>query len=177
MDNDGPGGKPYAMFETGAMMIYFAEKTGQLIPSDPAGRHDTIQWLMFQMGGVGPLFGQFAHFNHYAPEKIDYAIQRYTNECMRLYGVVDRRLAEAEYLAGDDYTIADIASYSWMYSYKRRGFDLTGYNNVLRWLKAIGDRPAVQKGQEMLADKGRIGAPDKDTLENYFGSTQYERKE
>jgi GSH-dependent disulfide-bond oxidoreductase len=175
VDSDGPDGKPYASFETGAMMIYLAEKTGKLMPTDVAGRNDTIQWLMFQMGGVGPMFGQFAHFTDYAPDKIDYAVDRYTNECMRLYGVVDRRLAEAEYLAGDDYTIADIASYSWMHSYERRGFDLTGLDNVLRWLNAIGERPAVIKGKTMLADLKRSGKPDKETLENYFGKTQFER--
>ena len=176
VDQDGPGGKPYAVFETGAMMLYLAEKTGQLIPSDPVGRHDTLQWLMFQMGGVGPMFGQYAHFTHYAPEKIDYAVERYTNECMRLYGVLETRLATSEYLAGDDYTIADIGNYSWMHSYERRGLDIAGHDNVLRWLNVIGERPAVQKGKEILSDKQRVGAPDKETLENYFGSTQYERK-
>lgn len=176
IDHDGPGGQPYAVFETGAMMMYLAEKTGQLMPSDFAERYQVIQWMMFQMGGIGPMFGQFNHFNTYAPEKIAYGIERYSNECLRLYGVMDRRLADSEYLAGDSYTIADIASYSWTYSYERRGFDISGYKNVLRWLTAIGERPAVKKGLTLLNEHRREGPPDKETLENYFGGTQYERR-
>ena len=172
VDND--NGK--SLMESGAILMYLADKTGKFWPTDPDNKWNTVEWLMFQMGGVGPMFGQYAHFTHYAPEKIDYAVERYTNECMRLYGVLETRLATSEYLAGDDYTIADIANYSWMHSYERRGLDIAGHDNVLRWLNVIGERPAVQKGKEILSDKQRVGAPDKETLENYFGSTQYERK-
>ena len=112
VDRDGPGGQPYSLFESGAILMYLAEKTGKLMPSDISGRYGVIQWLMFQMANVGPLLGQNHHFRHYAPEKIPYAIDRYTNEARRLYGVIDRRLAESAYLAGDDYSIADIATLS-----------------------------------------------------------------
>ena len=175
IDQDGPYGKPYPVFESGAMLLYLAEKTGQFLPSDVAARYLVTQWLMFQMGHVGPMFGQYNHFNHYAQQKIQYAIDRYTNECMRLYGVLDRSLQENEYLTGNDYTIADIANYCWTYSYERRGFDISGYEHVLRWLKTIGDRPAVQRGIAILDEHRSTAPPDKETLENYFGATQYSK--
>ena len=176
VDQDGPGGEPYAVFETGAMMMYLAEKAGQLMPTDMAGRHRVIQWLMFQMGGVGPMFGQYSHFTTYAPETFEYSVQRYTRECLRLYGVMDQRLAESDYLAGDAYSIADIACYAWVYAYERRGFDIAGHTNVLRWLGEIGDRPAVQKGCDMLQNLRPDGPPSEETLENYFGDTQYKQR-
>jgi len=176
VDQDGPEGKPYAVFETGAMMMYLAEKTGKLMPTDMAGRYEVIQWLMFQMGGVGPMFGQYSHFTTYAPETFEYSVERYTKECMRLYGVMDRRLANNAYLAGGDYSIADIACYSWVYAYERRGFDISEYENVLRWIGEIGARPAVQKGCDMLQDLRPDGPPDKETLKNYFGDVQYEKR-
>lgn len=175
IDQQGPDGKPYSMFESAAMMLYLAEKTNNLLPSSTTKRYDMMQWLMFQMGHVGPMFGQYNHFNHYAQEKIQYAIDRYTNECMRLYGVLDKRLEENEYLIGDEYTIADIANYSWTYSYERRGFDLTGYDHVLGWLNTIGDRPAVKRGIAILDEHRSTAPPDKKTLEIYFGKTQYAR--
>ena len=176
VDQDGPGGKPYAVFETGAMMMYLAEKAGKLMPSDIAGRYEVIQWLMFQMGGVGPMFGQYSHFTTYAPETFDYSVDRYTKECLRLYGVMDRRLADKPYLAGDDYSIADIACYSWVYAYERRGFDISDNKNVLRWIEEIGARPAVQKGCDMLQDMRPDGPPSAETLKNYFGDVQYEKR-
>ena len=176
VDQDGPGGAPYAVFETGAMMMYLAEKTGMLMPSEMAARYQVIQWLMFQMGGIGPMFGQFSHFTTYAQDTIDYAVDRYTKECLRLYGVMDRRLMDNAYLADDAYSIADIATYSWTYSYERRGFDISAYTNVLRWLDEIGSRPAVQRGVELLSEHRRTGPPDADTLKNYFGDVQYAQR-
>jgi len=176
IDQQGPDGKPYSMFESAAMMLYLAEKTSILLPSSATERYDMMQWLMFQMGHIGPMFGQYNHFNHYAQEKIQYAIDRYTNECMRLYGVLDKRLEENEYLIGDEFTIADIANYSWPYSYERRGFDLTDYDHVLRWLNTIGDRPAVKRGIAILDEHRSTAPPDKETLEIYFGKTQYAKR-
>jgi len=173
VDTEGPDGEDYVVFETGAMMMYLAEKTGKFMPQDMAARYRVIQWLMFQMGGIGPMFGQYSHFTTYAPEVFEYSVERYTKECMRLYGVMDRRLGESTYLAGDDYSIADIATYSWTYSYERRGFDLAGLDNVLQWLNEIGERPAVQRGANLL---GPPKKPDAETLKNFFGDTQYERR-
>jgi len=144
VDPDGPDGKPYSVFESGAMLIYLAEKTGKFMPKDDASRYLVLQWLMFQMGGVGPMLGQCHHFRNYAPEKIPYAIDRYVNEGQRLYGVVDRRLAEAEYVAGE-YSIADMALYPWMRIWENQGIDLAKLPNVARWLEAIKARPAVQR--------------------------------
>ena len=114
VDPDGPGGKRFTLFESGAILIYLAEKAGKLIPADPAARYKCLEWLMFQMGGVGPMFGQYGHFHNYAPEKVPYAMARYANEVKRLHGVLDKRLAETEWLAGDEYSIADIATYPWL---------------------------------------------------------------
>ncbi|MBF0307417.1 MAG: glutathione S-transferase N-terminal domain-containing protein [Alphaproteobacteria bacterium] len=146
-DPDGPDGRPIALFESGAILIYLAEKTGQLLP--PAGsrqRWEALQWLMWQMGGVGPMFGQNHHFRRYAPEPIPYAIERYGNETRRLYGVLDRRLAEVAYVAGEDYGIADIAIYPWVARHDWQAIDLAELPNVARWFQAISARPAVQRG-------------------------------
>ncbi|HEV7373014.1 glutathione S-transferase N-terminal domain-containing protein [Arenibaculum sp.] len=175
VDPDGPDGKPVTLFESGAIMIYLAEKTGRLLPADAHGRYAAIQWLMWQMGGLGPMLGQNHHFRIYAPEKIGYAIDRYTNEAKRLYGVLDRRLAEAEYLAGE-YSIADIASFPWTRSHERQGIDLADYPNVRRWFDAINARPAVQKGLELLKDYVRPGPIDDKAREMMFGQTQYQRR-
>ncbi|MGE0282033.1 MAG: glutathione binding-like protein, partial [Rhizobiaceae bacterium] len=145
VDPDGPDGKPMADFESGAILIYLAEKTGKLLPKDARGRNVAIQWLMFQMGGVGPMFGQAHHFRRFAPEKIPYAIDRYTNETKRLYGVLDRRLKDAEFLAGD-YSIADIATYPWVARHEWQGVSLTEFPSVKRWFDALSVRPAVARG-------------------------------
>jgi len=176
VDSDGPDGKPYAVFETGAMMMYLAEQAGRLMPTEMAARYDVIQWLMFQMGGIGPMFGQYSHFTTYAPERFEYSVERYTKECLRLYDVMDRRLADTAYLAGDEYSIADIATYAWTYSYERRGFDISACGNVMRWLTEIGDRPAVQRGLALMDEHRAKGPPDKETLKNYFGDVQFERR-
>lgn len=145
VDPEGPGGRRLTLFESGAILIYLAEKTGRLLPRDPIARLEALQWLMFQMGGVGPIFGQVHHFLRAAPEPVPYAIERYSKETARLYGVLDGRLAKAEYLAGE-YSIADIATYPWVARHEWHKIDLAAYPNVQRWFKAIGGRPAVQRG-------------------------------
>ena len=145
VDHDGPGGQPVTVFESGAILIYLAEKTGRLLPKDGADRAAALQWLMFQMGGVGPMFGQVGHFKMAAPEPNPYAEKRYTDESLRLLGVMDGRLTDAPYLAGA-YSIADIATYPWILAGRRLGLDLEAFGNVSRWLEAIGERPAVVKG-------------------------------
>jgi GSH-dependent disulfide-bond oxidoreductase len=145
VDPDGPDGRPISIFESGAILIWLAEKTGQFLATDQRRRSEALQWLMFQMGGVGPMFGQAHHFRKFAPEPVPYAIERYTKEAQRLYGVLDRRLAEASYLAGD-YSIADMATYPWVARHEWQGVSLDEHPNVKRWFEAIGARPAVQRG-------------------------------
>ena len=142
-DNDG-----FAVFESGALMIYLAEKAGKLLPTDVKGRSLVIQWLMFQMGGIGPMMGQANVFYRYAPERIPYAIERYQREVRRLFEVLDTRLEDHEFLAGD-YSIADIASWSWVRGYKWSGASIDGLSHLTRWLEAIGQRPAVKRGVDV----------------------------
>ncbi|MBR7975990.1 glutathione S-transferase N-terminal domain-containing protein [Burkholderia vietnamiensis] len=172
VDSDGPGGKPISLFESGAILVYLAEKTGKFLPADAAERYATLEWLMFQMGGVGPMLGQAHHFRLYAPEKIEYAINRYTNEAKRLYNVMEKRLAQSEYLAGDTYTIADIATFPWTRSWQNQGIVLDELPNVKRWHEAIAARPAVQRGVEVLASLRKALQDDK-AREILFGATQY----
>ncbi len=174
VDSDGPDGKPISLFESGAILVYLSGKTGRFLPQDVRGRYVALQWLMFQMGSIGPMLGQAHHFRLYAPEKIAYAINRYTNEAKRLYGVMDRRLGEAEYLAGD-YSIADIATFPWTRSHANQGVDLAEFPNVKRWFDAIGARPAVQRGVKVLADRRKALLSDKDK-ESLFGAPQYARR-
>jgi GSH-dependent disulfide-bond oxidoreductase len=150
VDPDGPGGKRFALFESGAILIYLGEKTQQFIPTDPATRYVALQWLMFQMGGLGPMLGQTHHFLRAAPEPVPYAIKRYKDETRRLYGVLDKRLAEAEHLAGE-YSIADIASYPWVARHEWHQIELGDFPNVKRWYDAIGARPAVHRGMKVPA--------------------------
>ena len=180
LDEDGPGGEPYGMMESGAILIYLANKTGRFMPSlndDPRGYYTVLQWLMFQMGHVGPMLGQAHHFRAYAPEQIPYAVDRYTNEAGRLYGVIDTRLGVSAYLAGDSYTIADIATFPWLRSYERQGQKLEDFPNLKRWFEEIAARPAVQRGVEVLAEGRRPagGFTDKEK-EVMFGATQYARR-
>ena len=176
VDHDGPGGKSYSLFESGAILMYLAEKTGQLLPEEMAQRYDVIQWLMFQMGGIGPLLGQTHHFRVYAPETIPYAVDRYTNEAARLYGVMDRRLAENEYLAGD-YSIADIACFPWLRRPERQGQSHDDFPDLKRWFDAIAARPAVQRGVEVLAEHQRTGSISAEARENLFGNAQYKKRQ
>ncbi len=145
VDSEGPNGKPISLFESGAILMYLAEKTGKFWPQDMPTKYLVMQWLMFQMGGFGPMLGQAHHFLKFAPEKIPYAMKRYAEEAKRLYGVIDKRLGEAEYLAGD-YSIADIATFPWAQSFAMQGIDFADYPNVKRWFDAILARPAVQRG-------------------------------
>jgi GST-like protein len=175
VDRKGPGGRPYSLFESGAILLYLAEKTGKFIPRDPRGRYDTIQWLMFQMASIGPMLGQCHHFRQYAPEKIPYAIDRYTKEANRLYGVMDKRLGKVEYLAGK-YSIADIACWPWLRYPDRQGVDVANYPNLKRWFDAIAARPAVLRGLKVLADKVRTQPLDDKAKEILFGATQFQRR-
>ncbi len=150
VDSEGPDGKPFAVFESGAILIYLAEKTGAFLPRDSRGRSVVMQWLMFQMGGVGPMFGQAHHFRRFAPEQIPYAVERYTKETRRLYSVLDRRLGEVEYMAGA-YSIADMATYPWTARHGWQGVELTEFPNVKRWFDSVAGRPAVQRGMAVPA--------------------------
>jgi GSH-dependent disulfide-bond oxidoreductase len=175
VDPDGPDGAPMSLFESGAILLYLAGKTGKLLPEDVRGRYEVLQWLMFQMGGVGPMLGQAHHFRIYAPEKLDYAIDRYTNEAKRLYGVMDKRLARSKYIAGDAYSIADIAVFPWLRSWKNQGIDWADYPHLKGWFDEIAARPAVQRGVQVLADlrKPLVDAQARDVL---FGAQQYQRR-
>jgi GSH-dependent disulfide-bond oxidoreductase len=175
VDNDGPGGKPISVFESGAILVYLAEKTGKFMPKESRARYAVLEWLMFQMGGIGPMFGQANHFRAYAPEKIPYAIDRYTNEAKRLYGVLDRRLADHDYVAGD-YSIADMAIFPWMRYGDRRGVNVDEFPNVKRWFEAINARPAVQRGVEVLNAESRSGPMSDKEREVLFGATQYKKR-
>ncbi len=173
VDPDGPGGKRIELFESGAILIYLAEKTGRLMPTDPIERYTCLQWLMFQMGGVGPMFGQYNHFATYAPEKLPYAIERYSNEVKRLHLVLSKRLSQAAYLAGDDYSIADIATFPWIRNADKRGIDLAEYPSVKRWHDEIAARPAVLRGVEVLSESRRQGQITEAEREVMFGKTQF----
>jgi GST-like protein len=146
IDTDGPGGQPYPCFESGAILLYLADKTNRLLPADRAKRFDAIQWLMWQMGGFGPMLGQTHHFVRFAPEQVPYAIKRFTDETRRLYGVLDKRLSAVEWCGGADYTVADIATYPWAARHEWHRIDLGEFPNVRRWYDAMGARPAVKKG-------------------------------
>ncbi len=171
VDREGPGGAPFTLFESGAILTYLAEKAGRFWPADPRARHLVNQWLMFQMANVGPMFGQCGHFRGYAPEPIPYAIERYSNETLRLYGVMDRRLAEAEYLAGD-YSIADMATWPWVRVRWFHEIDLDPFPHLQRWYDTIDARPAVRRGVALLADEEKIGDPSEETREVFFGKRQ-----
>jgi len=152
VDTDGPGGKPYTMMESGAILMYLADKYGKFLAKDGAKRWDTIQWLFFQMASVGPMFGQANHFNTYTKENIQYAKDRYNNESLRLYRVMDNRLRETQWLGCDDYTIADMATYAWTKSHKDRGVTEKDYPNFIRWFNAMAARPAVQRNDKMSTE-------------------------
>jgi GST-like protein len=174
LDPDGPEGQAISLFESGAILLYLAGKTGRFLPADVRGKYEVLQWLMFQMGGVGPMLGQTHHFRIYAPEKIPYAIERYTNEAKRLYGVMDKRLAKSRYLGGSAYSIADIAVFPWLRSWKNQGIDWADYPHLKGWFDEIAARPAVKRGVEVLA-KERKPITDDKAREVLFGATQYQR--
>lgn len=161
VDAKGPGGKPYALFESGAILIYLSSKVGRFLGKSEREKYDVLQWLMFQMGGVGPMLGQAHHFRIYAPEKIDYAVNRYTKEAQRIYGVLNTRLKESKFLGSKTYSIADIATWPWIASHKNQGVLLEDFPHVHRWFTAVEDRPAVQRGLAVLADRRRPLTDDK----------------
>ncbi|HUT49024.1 MAG TPA: glutathione S-transferase N-terminal domain-containing protein [Alphaproteobacteria bacterium] len=167
VDNDPPGGgDPISVFESGAILIYLAEKSGRFLPTDLRRRIEVLEWLMWQMGGQGPMFGQAGHFRFYATEQIPYAKERYDNEMHRLYGVLDRRLAGRDFIAGD-YSIADMACWPWVITYKRQEVDLDAYPNVKRWYKALQTRPALRRGYDVGRELGRpTGTWDEETRKN-----------
>jgi GSH-dependent disulfide-bond oxidoreductase len=176
VDPDGPDGKPISVFESGAMLIYLASKTGQFLPENLRDKWSTLQWLMFQMGGVGPMLGQAHHFIVYAQEKIPYAMERYGKEANRLYGVMDRRLAESRFIACDAYTIADMAIFPWLRSYKNQNVEMDEYPHVKRWFDGINARPAVQRALLVLKDARKPGPLTPEQHANYFGNKQYEKR-
>lgn len=175
VDPRGPDGQPISLFESGAILVYLAGKTGRLLPAGDRDRFEVLQWLMFQMGGVGPMLGQAHHFRMYAPEKIQYAVDRYTNEARRLYGVIDKRLSQSEWLGGAEYSIADIATFPWLRSWQNQGVVIEEYPHLKRWFDTIAQRPAVQRGVKVLADLRKPITDDK-AREVLFGATQYQRR-
>jgi len=176
VDPHGPDGQPISLFESGAILVYLAAKTGQFMPDTDRGKYEVLQWLMFQMGGVGPMLGQNHHFRQYAPETIPYAIDRYTNEAKRLYGVMDRQLANRPYIAGDTYTIADMAIYPWLRNWKNQGIDWADHPKLKDWYDKMEARPAVVRGCAVLADLRKPLQDDKKAMETLFGKTQYEKR-
>ena len=176
VDPHGPDGKPISIFESGAMLIYLAEKCGRLLPDTPRERYATLEWLMFQMGGIGPMLGQAHHFRLYAPEKIGYAIDRYSNEARRLYGVMDTRLAKSRYIGGKDYGIADMAIFPWLRSWKNQGIAWADFPHLKGWFDEIAARPAVARGVEVLSGLRKRLDDDPKAREMLFGQQQYARR-
>jgi len=175
VDTDGPDGQPISLFESGAILIYLAGKTGKFLGNTVREKYMTLEWLMFQMGGFGPMLGQAHHFRNYAPVPIPYAIDRYTNEAKRLYGVINKRLAQSPYLAGAEYTIADIATFPWARSWKNQGINLADYPHAKRWFDKIDARAAVERGVSVLADRHKpLTTPE--AKEVLFGAAQYKRR-
>ena len=175
VDPNGPDGKPIALFESGAILLYLAAKTGKLLPKTDRQKFEVLQWLMFQMGGVGPMLGQAHHFRIYAPEKIEYAINRYTNEAKRLYGVMNQQLSQHRYMAGNSYSIADIAIFPWLRSWQNQGIDWADYPQLKAWFDKIEARPAVKRGVQVLANLRKPLTDDK-SRDVLFGKTQYKNK-
>ena len=174
-DPNGPGGKPISLFESGAILVYLAGKTGKFMPSTDRAKFDVLQWLMFQMGGVGPMLGQAHHFRLYAPEKLPYAVERYTNEAKRIYGVIDKQLSKNRFIAGRTYSIADIAIFPWLRSWENQGVTLTDYPHLKAWFDGIAARPAVKRGVAVLADRRKPLTGDKER-EILFGKQQYTQR-
>jgi GSH-dependent disulfide-bond oxidoreductase len=175
VDPDGPGGNPISLFESGAILLYLAAKTGKFLPKSERLKYEVLQWLMFQMGSVGPMLGQTHHFRMYAPEKIDYAIARYTNETRRLYGVMDKRLSSSKFIACNQYTVADIAIFPWLRSWEKQGIDWAEFPHLKVWFDLIAARPAVQRGVQVLANLRKPIKTDEER-EILFGKTQHMRR-
>jgi GSH-dependent disulfide-bond oxidoreductase len=179
VDRNGPKGKPMPVFESGAILIYLAGKTGKLLPRDDRGKYIALQWLMFQMGSVGPMMGQSGHFRSNAvPERIEYAIKRYTSEVRRLHRVMEKRLSGVPYFAGAEYSIADIAIFPWLRNSERNGIDWKEFPSVKKWFDGIVARPAVQRALKVLAEVQTTppGQYDAQAREILFGATQYQQR-
>jgi GST-like protein len=174
-DPDGPDGQPISLFESGAILLYLAGKTGRFLPASDRDRYTVLQWLMFQVGGVGPMLGQAHHFRLYAAEKIPYAIDRYSNEAKRLYGVIDRQLGRKRWIAGDDYTVADMAIFPWLRNWQGQGIQLDDFPALKRWFETIAERPATQRAVKLMADL-RKPVHDASEREVLFGKTQYQAR-
>jgi len=176
VDHDGPGGKPYAVFESGAILLYLAEKTGKLLSKDPRKRFDAIQWLMVQLTGVGPTFGQWTHFTLFAPKDNEYSMSRYRTEMKRLYELLEKRLGEAPYLGGDEYSIADVATFPWTRNHDAQGVKWADNPNLARWFDAIAARPAVKRALDKVAQikSAREVATD-ENKDRLFGRGRYAR--
>ncbi len=178
VDHDGPGGQPISIFESAAILIYLANKTGRFLPRDERKYYDVLQWLMFQMGSVGPMLGQAHHFHAYAPERIEreklqYGIDRYVNEGSRIYGVIDRQLEGKEWIAADEYTIADMAIMPWLRDPAKQGIDASQFPNLVRWRDRIWERPQVMAALETLKDHNRRDNSHSDKAwEIMYGQTQ-----
>ena len=175
VDTEGPDGKPISLFESGAIMLYLAGKTGKYLGNTEREKYMTLEWLMFQMAGFGPMLGQANHFRNYAPVQIPYAIERYTNEAKRLYGVINRQLSRSRFLAGDEYTIADMATFAWARSWQNHGIEWTNFPHARRWFDTIDARPAVQRGVRVLAERRKPLTTD-EAREVLFGATQYQKR-
>lgn len=170
VDSDGPDGQPLSLFESGAILLYLASKTNRFLPASVRERYDVLQWLMFQMGGLGPMLGQAHHFRIYAPEKIDYAVNRYTQEAKRLYGVLNEQVRQHRFIAAQQYTIADIAVFPWLRSWQNQGINWDDFPHLKDWFDRVAERPAVQRGVEVLAS-ARKPLTDDRAREVLFGAT------
>jgi len=175
VDPNGPDGKPISIFESGAILLYLAAKTGKFLPKSTRAKYEVLQWLMFQMGGLGPMLGQNHHFRIYAPEKIEYAINRYTNEAKRLYGVLDQQLSKHPFIAGNEYSIADMAIFPWTRNWKNQGIEIDEFPHFKKWFEKISARPAVRRGVEVLTNLRKPLTDDK-ARDLLFGASQYQKR-
>jgi len=175
VDPNGPDGKPISIFESGAILLYLAAKTGKFLPKSTRAKYEVMQWLMFQMGGLGPMLGQNHHFRIYAPEKIEYAINRYTNEAKRLYGVLDQQLSKHPFIAGKEYSIADMAIFPWTRNWKNQGIEIDEFPHFKKWFEKISARPAVRRGVEVLTNLRKPLTDDK-ARDLLFGASQYQKR-
>jgi GST-like protein len=176
VDHEGPGGKPYTVFESGAILMYLAEKTGKFLPKDQRARYDVLQWMMIQMTGVGPVFGNYVHFKMFAPPGNEYGLSRYTTEMLRLYDVLEKRLGQTPYLGGAEYSIADIATFPWTRNREAWGVKDAEHPNIARWFKSIADRAAVKKALDIVgkitSDREKATDDNKDRM---FGRGKFAR--
>jgi len=175
VDPNGPDGKPISIFESGAILLYLAAKTGKFLPKSTRAKYEVLQWLMFQMGGLGPMLGQNHHFRIYAPEKIEYAINRYTNEAKRLYGILDQQLSKHPFIAGKEYSIADMAIFPWTRNWKNQGIEIDEFPHFKKWFEKISARPAVRRGVEVLTNLRKPLTDDK-ARDLLFGASQYQKR-